>query len=248
MAKNKKLKQQSNSKDLSNSSLFSEEWLKEITEDAISDGYIALDHLPYIMAKEEGYIGILPKRWIKYQLGLRGTKKPKFTTERDRIGPWQALFYRWAFGKVGGVRDRLKAISFLPVHSRNEVTGKLEEYDLESMDGVCYVKLDELGEYLTKIIKILLPPELFPNHKNRISSREPPTEKKLRPSQRHKIECRKIAKILWEKDPTITIADMIYKDELNKVLDGKTYSEKTIRSWIKDLCPNRSPGRRPKKN
>jgi hypothetical protein len=72
-------------------------------------------------------------------------------------------------------------------------------------------------------------------------------EKKLRPNQRHKIECRKIAAKIWENDPTITIADMIYRDEIAKVSTPKTYNEKTLRNWIKDLCPNRSRGRRPKK-
>jgi hypothetical protein len=27
--------------------------------------------------------------------------------------------------------------------------------------------------------------------------------------------------------------------------DGSTYSGTTIRSWIRDLCPNPKPGRRP---
>jgi hypothetical protein len=73
------------------------------------------------------------------------------------------------------------------------------------------------------------------------------TEKKLRSNQIHKIKCREVAQKLWEEDPSITIADMIHKDNINEVFDGKVYAEKTIRNWIKDLCPNRSPGRRPKK-
>lgn len=72
-------------------------------------------------------------------------------------------------------------------------------------------------------------------------------EKKLRPDQKHKIECMKVAEKLWKKDPTITIADMCFKNEINEIFEGKTYSDKTIRNWIKHLCPNRSPGRRPKK-
>ena len=72
------------------------------------------------------------------------------------------------------------------------------------------------------------------------------TPRKLRPVQKHKIECRKVAKRLWEEDPTITIASMIVGDELNKVCEPKVYSEETLRNWIKDLCPDRSPGRRKK--
>jgi hypothetical protein len=67
--------------------------------------------------------------------------------------------------------------------------------------------------------------------------------------QRHRLECRKVAAKLWEKDRLITIADMVLRDEINIVFAGrkKFYTEDTIRNWIKDLCPNRKPGRRPKK-
>jgi hypothetical protein len=63
----------------------------------------------------------------------------------------------------------------------------------------------------------------------------------------HKIECRKIAAEIWNKDPSITIEDMVRKDEINSVSAPKIYGKKTLRNWIKDLCPNRTPGRRPKK-
>ncbi len=71
--------------------------------------------------------------------------------------------------------------------------------------------------------------------------------RKLRPDQIHRIECRKVAKRLWQENPTITIADMIMRNEINVLFGGKTYTENTIRNWIKDLCPDRSAGRRPKK-
>jgi hypothetical protein len=74
------------------------------------------------------------------------------------------------------------------------------------------------------------------------------SEKKLRPNQLHKLKCREVAQKIWKEDPSITIADMIHKDEINEVCDGKVYTEKTIRNWIKDLCPDRSPGRRRKKS
>lgn len=70
-------------------------------------------------------------------------------------------------------------------------------------------------------------------------------EKKLRPSQRHKLECRKIAEKLWKYNPSLTIADVIDTGEIIEACEGKIYIEKTIRNWIKDLCPNRKPGRRP---
>jgi hypothetical protein len=49
----------------------------------------------------------------------------------------------------------------------------------------------------------------------------------------------------WEKNPDITIIDIGRSDEVTKIL-GKNYHNKTIRKQIKDLCPNRSPGARPK--
>lgn len=72
--------------------------------------------------------------------------------------------------------------------------------------------------------------------------------KKLRLCQSHRIECRAIAKKIWETDSSKTIADMIHEDDINRIFKGRVYSEKTIRNRIKDLCPNRIPGRRPKKN
>jgi hypothetical protein len=72
-------------------------------------------------------------------------------------------------------------------------------------------------------------------------------KKKPTTVQRHKKQCRRVAKPLWEKYPTMTIADMILLDEISHACEGKVYTDKTLRNWIKDLCPDPSPGRRPKK-
>jgi hypothetical protein len=82
------------------------------------------------------------------------------------------------------------------------------------------------------------------------SDTEEHPERKFRPSQQAREECRKVAKALWEKDSTITIEDMIMRNGITRVAtktNGDMYSTKTIRNWIKDLCPNRSPGRRAQK-
>ena len=63
-------------------------------------------------------------------------------------------------------------------------------------------------------------------------------------SDKHKGACRLEAKKLWNLDRSITIEDMTLRDEINRCFDGRTYSPKTIRNWIKELCPNRKPGRR----
>ena len=52
-------------------------------------------------------------------------------------------------------------------------------------------------------------------------------DKKLRPSQKAKIKCREIAQKLWNKDPSITIADMIVSDNINSAcveIAGKTFA------------------------
>ena len=72
-------------------------------------------------------------------------------------------------------------------------------------------------------------------------------KKSTRPSYRHRKASRQIAKDIWAKNPEITIADMIRDNEIANACDGKLYDEGVLRKWIKDLCPNRKPGRRPKK-
>jgi len=74
-------------------------------------------------------------------------------------------------------------------------------------------------------------------------------EEKLRPNQKAKIESRKAAKRLWNENPQLTIAAAINHPDIIKVTiksNGNYYLENTVRNWIKDLCPNRSAGRRKK--
>jgi hypothetical protein len=68
--------------------------------------------------------------------------------------------------------------------------------------------------------------------------------KKPRRQERHKNDCRAAAQKIWAESPGITIEDMIQRDEIANACEGALYREKTIRNWIKDLCPNRKPGRR----
>jgi preprotein translocase subunit Sss1 len=60
-------------------------------------------------------------------------------------------------------------------------------------------------------------------------------------------KCREIAKRIWERQPDFTIAAMVNHSEIIRHArkpDGSSYSEMTIRNWIRDLCPNPKPGRR----
>jgi hypothetical protein len=61
-------------------------------------------------------------------------------------------------------------------------------------------------------------------------------------------KCREIAKRIWDRQPDFTIAGMINRSEIAGQalqINGRPYSEMTVRNWIRDLCPNRKPGRRP---
>lgn len=106
--------------------------------------------------------------------------------------------------------------------------------------------------------KIPIPPELQkwaeelslfdpikPNLAEQKVKEESADFKNLRSEQRHRERCRGIASLLWASNPEITIADMILRDEI--IVHGcekKMYSENATRGWIKDLCPDRTPGRR----
>jgi hypothetical protein len=78
-------------------------------------------------------------------------------------------------------------------------------------------------------------------------AQHPELPRRPRPSQRHKKACREIAGRLWKEDPHLTIAAMILKDDINAATEGKVYAEATLWTWIHELCPDRSPGRRPLK-
>ena len=84
-------------------------------------------------------------------------------------------------------------------------------------------------------------------HSRSVFNKRSVKDRKPTDDQRRRERCRAIAQFLWMTDQGITIADMIFKDEITTIgCEGKNYGEKIVRSWINDLCPNRNPGRRPK--
>lgn len=71
-------------------------------------------------------------------------------------------------------------------------------------------------------------------------------EHKQRPSQIHRERCRTAAAMIWTNEPNLTISEMIERDEITATAcEHCKYTPKTLRDWIADLCPDRSPGRRP---
>ncbi|MCK9228810.1 MAG: hypothetical protein M0P30_13635 [Syntrophorhabdaceae bacterium] len=63
-------------------------------------------------------------------------------------------------------------------------------------------------------------------------------------NQRHKLKVREAAQSLWQKHPGWTIQKLIDSDEINAITTPRVYTERTLRDWIKDLAPDRRPGRR----
>lgn len=69
---------------------------------------------------------------------------------------------------------------------------------------------------------------------------------RFRPSQRHRERARALAALFWEQEPTLTIKAITERYEiLMHACEGKSYGFNTLRMWMKDLCPNPRPGRRP---
>lgn len=74
---------------------------------------------------------------------------------------------------------------------------------------------------------------------------------KMRPVQRHRERARAVAALVWSRNPDITIADMIVRNEVNRIAcEGgqRIYNETVLRRWIKDLRPQGQPTGRPKSN
>jgi hypothetical protein len=61
----------------------------------------------------------------------------------------------------------------------------------------------------------------------------------------HRAAAQKAAKVLWDKNDSMTIEDMIHHDDINMV--APNYEKRTLRNWLKDLAPSNRPGRRKKK-
>ena len=74
-------------------------------------------------------------------------------------------------------------------------------------------------------------------------------KRKPSPGSEAKKKVREIAEDFWRKEPDITKADMAMRDEITIACTniGREYAVSTIEKWIKDLNPNRKPGRRKQK-
>lgn len=77
----------------------------------------------------------------------------------------------------------------------------------------------------------------------------PVKPRKLTSRQRHREEARAVAQRIWSLDPAITIEEMSRRQGVatNAQERSRGVTQDTLRNWIKDLAPDRKPGRRPTK-
>ncbi|MFC1554093.1 sigma 54-interacting transcriptional regulator [candidate division KSB1 bacterium] len=138
--------------------------------------------------------------------------------------------------KNDGCSEDILKFAIAKAHSSCNIKKLIDQMIL---DKDIYTKQYSKYEQVKILLKLFFPKIKF--------HEQPKSGKKLRPSQKHRLECRKIAEKIWANNPSITIPEMIQRAEIKEAADNIDYRKRTMRNWIKNLCPNRSPGRRPKK-
>jgi len=66
----------------------------------------------------------------------------------------------------------------------------------------------------------------------------------LRRNQMAKITCQQIAQVIWQKEPTRRIADVIQDELIQEFGGAKHYGNDTVRSWISVVAPQEVRERR----
>jgi hypothetical protein len=141
------------------------EWLEKNARNARQIGYIKMGDLPWHLAKEEKYNSFIPGLWEEYECDRRGPKKPNIGTEIERGITWIQFFTRLAHGKLCGVKSTFNKEIEFPLYQYNMDSRKYEEYDREIAGGnIDYVKLTDLQNICSDILRIPLPSLLFPKH------------------------------------------------------------------------------------
>jgi hypothetical protein len=115
--------------------------------------------------------------------------------------------------------------------------------------AACFINRLVGSNYRAEDVDRLFKEHIEPAEKRKSPEVNPKRSRSI-PSKERIKKCREIAKQIWNQQPDLTIAGMINRNEIirqTKRPDGGKYSEMTVRSWIRDLCPNPKPGRRPEK-
>lgn len=119
--------------------------------------------------------------------------------------------------------------------------GLPHDYELASYFIETLVNSHYLKEQVTRFL-----PWPVKSHVSSQEVKSPCRTRRLTHSQKCKLNCRKIARQLWEQNPLLSITEMIHHPEIienSRKKDGVRLSEKTVRNWISCLCPNRRTGR-----
>lgn len=138
----------------------------------------------------------------------------------------------------------------------------IEKRDMKKKDACRFLKASifpymeakkyQPNEKMVELVeKVLGQTEATPTEESDPAKPIPKPQKK---NKRHEESNKHIPLILaaakkrWKEDPAITIKNMGYEDEILNASNGKIYSDEFYRKHLKDLAPDNTPGRRPKKN
>jgi hypothetical protein len=254
------------------------DWQTKIVNKALKKSFIGLRQLSLILAAENKYLcesnyQKLTENFVTAANERLGYYSLPDTLNSDnfddRLRMWEIIIDSWTFNNYQPCLSYLKPnLSYLPLFNYSSKENDLkrvsserrykkndtEKNKIKTIGNRSlnlkpkFIKIEDLQNYFLNVIGLPLPSSLFQICNKTIYSID--EEKNLRPSQKARFECRKVAKSKWKDNHQITIARMIEDDDIvqaSKKKDGNLYTEKTVRDWIKDLCPNRSPGR-PSKN
>lgn len=163
-----------------------------------------------------------------------------------------------AWGFIGAERERMILYQIGPLQERLQgckmylqsiKTSNWDEFELpkdRDLEG-CFASCLINSRYRADEVDRILPRPPEPAHDEMPPAVESKSPRSVHPQECNK-KCREIAKRIWDRQPDFTIAAMINHSEIIRQArkpDGSYYSDLTIRNWIRDLCPNPKPGRRP---
>ena len=149
--------------------------------------------------------------------------------------------------QIEPLQERLKDAQ---TYLKSIKTSNWDEFSLPTDPGIgrCYANFLIDSKYTAEEVERFLSTGHEPNDIEPLPQVETKPGRSSHAQEANK-KCREIATRIWERQPDFTIAAMVNHSEIihqARKPDGSSYSEMTIRNWIRDLCPNPKPGRRPK--
>ena len=206
------------------------ESLPDIASKACFTGFIAFNHLAFILAKDEGYIDTLLVHWEKYRRvnkDIGETEPSTFSDYFARISIWLVLLGHWT-----GAND--PEYPLLKIYSLDAETG---DYVPSRQEIPGFAKMSELREFFTDYLKILPPSMLFPPDVQAMKIKKSPGGRKPSNAQKDKEKAREIAnKYIAEcESKTPRIYEAVKLIEEGGELSRKYKDRKTIRGWLRKV-------------